>query len=510
MSLFLSALAFLYVGAFYWFRLGGQYDSWGFSKGFAAALLVGVLVHRLVWIVLTRLDDIFNHPPPMYTSFSRNRAYEIIRSCIKLTYGVADLSAEQQSALVGELSGSREFTLWYVNIFRSGPMVPKGEEHKLWSTHRGIEELEGPLGDFFRFCGKVTWYDSDHYMMLRINATIVGLDDDCTYIKFNCTNKAFPPVINYWGCFERTARLAEIRTALEGRSRRYDHDRSVDEDDDDENDDDEDDDDLDLIAPVKAPEPALTKEQFQALWKEAGQGNAAAQLRVGNALRDDQEYEKAARCYRFASDQGNYEAELQLGLLMRDGLGCELNKEESFAMCRRAAVYGRNAEAIYQVGYCVLNGIGTICGTAEAYKWYLEAAGLGHAQAALQVAYLLDKYDHLPIREGRGSKYWYRQAARRGCIDAQWKMACLSYEGRDLKTNQKEAFRWFRQAALLGDAQSQAKVGEMYLYQAGVDQNLRRAKYWSEKAVAQGSEEGAKTLQTVREELAKYGHADIH
>lgn len=495
----------------YWFRFGGQYswqsDQWGLLKGLGAAVLVASIVHRLVWIVLGRLDNYFNHPPPFFTSLSRTRAFDVMRSRLKTTYHVSEnLSTAELSALSYEITADRSFSLMDANIFLGSPSDSGGGGYE-WrgsTTERGIDQLEGPIGAVLRFLGNLTWWNSDFSVKVGIKARIVGLDDQCTYVELEFTNYASPEIINYWGTVERTVRLIELKKALQLRSAPYaqDHKENADEDG-------EEDDDDDQMPSTKSQDPPLTEEQFQSLWAEAGQGNAAAQLKVGNHLRDERDYAKAARCYRFAADQNNCQAQLQLALLMRHGLGIEENKEESFQLCLRAAQGGENVEAMYQVGYCLINRVGTFVDVDEAYQWFLKAAQLGHGQAAFLLADLLDRYDNMPRNDRLGSYYWYTEAAKRGCIEALWKLSSLCYQGRDRQTNHREAFRWFRKAALLGDPSSQAKLGEMYLYQLGVDQNLRLAKYWSEKADAQGLKEFSKTLQTARLEAWKYGHPDL-
>src|SRR5262249_59993469 len=81
----------------------------------------------------------------------------------------------------------------------------------------------------------------------------------------------------------------------------------------------------------------------------------------------------AAQWYRRAADQGDQEAQWQLGRLYSAGQGVPRNEVEAVSWYRRAAAQG-DPEFQWQLGLKYLHGLGVPPDIVEAYLWLSLAA----------------------------------------------------------------------------------------------------------------------------------------
>ena len=95
--------------------------------------------------------------------------------------------------------------------------------------------------------------------------------------------------------------------------------------------------------------------------------------------------EDKAEQWRKAAEQGDAEAQYELGHCYHYGYGVTEDKAEAVKWWRKAAEQG-NSEAQFCLGRCYDYGEGVAQDKAEAVKWYRKAAEQGHekAKAALK------------------------------------------------------------------------------------------------------------------------------
>jgi len=101
------------------------------------------------------------------------------------------------------------------------------------------------------------------------------------------------------------------------------------------------------------------------------------------------DFTEAARWYRKAADQGNENAQVDLGLLYMGGNGVPKDWDEAARWFRKAADKG-NATAQFNLGSLAENGQAGLA-QADAAGWYRKSADQGYAysQAALAGLYSL-------------------------------------------------------------------------------------------------------------------------
>ncbi len=131
--------------------------------------------------------------------------------------------------------------------------------------------------------------------------------------------------------------------------------------------------------------------------------------RKGNEFRNREDYLQTVECYKKAAEQGDAEAQYNLGVCYYTGTGIKEDKEEAAHWYRKAAENG-NAMAQYNLGNCYYTGTGI--------KEDKEKAVL-----------------------------WYRKAAEQGNKIAQYSLGFCYKNGTGIKEDKEEAARWYRKAA---------------------------------------------------------------
>ena len=261
---------------------------------------------------------------------------------------------------------------------------------------------------------------------------------------------------------------------------------------------------------------ADTPAQFEAIRVKAENGDASAQYEVGWKYEIDYtNCSEAVKWYRKAANQGNPDAQCQLGYLKHMGMwGVPKDIQEAAKWYRLAADQGNEFAKRQLGGLYEIIGDGT-----EAIKWYREAAKRGdvtpqflavrekaergdpETEWKLGRIYGLWTNDIDPgpdvPRNVDASIKWLRQAAEQGFAKAQYDLSReFSY------TNQNEGVKWLREAARNGIADAQDELGSAYLgntaYSFGWGQLIPKdpaeGVKWLEKAAEQGNAEAQYTL----------------
>ena len=211
--------------------------------------------------------------------------------------------------------------------------------------------------------------------------------------------------------------------------------------------------------------------------KAAEQGEPEAQYQLGNlyarGLGVARNYTEAAKWYRLAADQGYAPAQHWLGHLYARGQGLETAHAEA------------PEPLATEPGKTVPGQQGLWSDAAEAAKWWRKAAEQGDAGAQFDLGWL---YAH-----GRGveTNYaqavaWYRRSAEQGNSAAQHWLGHCFLNGTGVVEDEAEAFRWFRDAAEAGIPAAQNDLGRMYAKGRGVEQDSTQALGWYRKAADAG------------------------
>ena len=131
-------------------------------------------------------------------------------------------------------------------------------------------------------------------------------------------------------------------------------------------------------------------------------------------------------------------------------------------------------EAQYDLGEAYRRGEGVLRDDAEAARWYRMAAAQGHrnAQSSLGVAYA--KGEGVRKDDAEAAR-WFQMAAEQGGSNL------LGFFG-SLEEDPAEAARWHWMLAEQGETSSQFKLGIAYMEGEGVSQDLAEAARWFQAA----------------------------
>ena len=189
---------------------------------------------------------------------------------------------------------------------------------------------------------------------------------------------------------------------------------------------------------------------------------------------------------RQAAEQGDAEAQYNLGVICNNGEGVPQDDAEAVRWFRLAAEQGY-AKAQVELGYRYRWGLGVPSDDAEAGRWLRLAAEQGHAKAQIEMALSYSQDDAEAVR-------WVRLAADQGDAEAQYNLGSRLYangQGHRVLKDNTEAVKWYRLAADQGFARSSSRssktLGIMYaVAQFGQGVSSRTMPKWYRLAAEQG------------------------
>jgi TPR repeat protein len=106
-----------------------------------------------------------------------------------------------------------------------------------------------------------------------------------------------------------------------------------------------------------------------------------------------------------------------------------------------------DADAQYNLGVMYSNGDGVPRDYAEAMKWHRKAADQGNGNAQFNLGFMYDLGRGMPQNYIEALK-WYSLAANQGVAIAQFKLGVMYHHGQGVPQDYVHAYMWFSLAAL--------------------------------------------------------------
>jgi TPR repeat protein len=144
----------------------------------------------------------------------------------------------------------------------------------------------------------------------------------------------------------------------------------------------------------------------------------------GDAAYDAKDYAGAMSWYRKAADQGDANAQNNVGDLYFYGRGVAQDYAQAMFWYRKAADQGYTWGQ-FNVGWLCDSGKGVTQDYAQAASWYRKAADQGNAKSQNNLGDLY-YYGRGVARDYAQAKFWYRKAADQGNADAKAALERLS------------------------------------------------------------------------------------
>jgi TPR repeat protein len=152
-------------------------------------------------------------------------------------------------------------------------------------------------------------------------------------------------------------------------------------------------------------------------YTQIGEADVAAGLR---AFRNH-DYATAFREWKAAADQGQVEAQVNLGVLYEKGLGVQRDMQQALNLYQSAAGKG-NAEAQFLIGQMYEKGWGVNQDYTAAFRLFQQSASAEDQEAELSLADLYEEGYGVP-KDHTQAVRWYRAAAGQGNAEAQFRLA---------------------------------------------------------------------------------------
>ena len=244
--------------------------------------------------------------------------------------------------------------------------------------------------------------------------------------------------------------------------------------------------------------------EFGAVRALAEQGDIEAQFDLGLMYAKGkgvpQDRAEAMHWYRQAAEQGHVKAQFHLGS-MYDWVpkGVPRDGAEAVRWYRRAAEQGDFLAPIL-LGDMYANGRGVAQDYIKAIQWYRRAA---EQQDNLIAEFrLYDMYaEGRAVPDDAQVARWYRRAMEQGDTSAAFGLGQTYDFGKGVPEDNVEAVRWYRRAAEQGYADSQINLGAMYEYGEGVPQDYVQAHKWYNLAAAKGLDKGFALMEELPQDL---------
>ena len=227
---------------------------------------------------------------------------------------------------------------------------------------------------------------------------------------------------------------------------------------------------------------------IDALRKAAEQGDAEAQYQLGLCYENgdgvDEDMTQAASWYRKSAEQGNADAQCNLGWCYENGEGVAEDMTQAVAWYRKSAEQG-NAQGQNNLGVCYKNGESVTKDVSKAVQLFRKAAEQGNAMAQFNLGICYENGEGV-AKDMIQAVAWYRKAAEQENAGAQFNLGWCYNFGEGVAKDMAQAVQWYCKAADQGDADAQCNLGWCYENGEGVAKNYEQAVALYRKAAEQG------------------------
>ena len=231
-------------------------------------------------------------------------------------------------------------------------------------------------------------------------------------------------------------------------------------------------------------------EGFKWFEKSANGGNTWAQTVIGeyyNRADLGNDPSKAFFYYMKAAQQGDAEAQNEVGVMYARGKGVEKNNEKAIEWYQKAAEQGY-AISQYNLADRYLYGNGVEKNPQKAFELYLKAAEGGYASAQNDVAWMLYTGEDVPQDLPKAFE-WAQKAVEQGNPYGYGTLAEMYYKGKGVKQDKAKAFELYSKGAELNDVESMRMLAIMYKKGEGTKKDEKQAAYWQKEYEKAQSEE---------------------
>jgi uncharacterized protein len=162
-----------------------------------------------------------------------------------------------------------------------------------------------------------------------------------------------------------------------------------------------------------------------------------ADFENGLAAANKGDYATALREWLPLAEQGDADAQFNLGQMYQMGWGVDKNYITAFDWYKKASAQG-NPRAQYNLAHMYQNGWGVERDSQAAFKWYTVSAEQGDPFAQLNLGQIYRQR----MKNYESAVKWYTLSAEQGVALAQYNLALLYGKGLGVKKDYATAHMW--------------------------------------------------------------------
>ena len=256
----------------------------------------------------------------------------------------------------------------------------------------------------------------------------------------------------------------------------------------------------------------VKSENFDNIKRQAEQGDAIAQSKMGVMYMDGKDYLKADHWFQRAVNQGYAPAQNNLAGIYYYGYGVEQDLNRALELFKVSAQQGYTpaqtnleaaqsqkdviqkinqdyANARTRLGFKYYIGQDAEKDYRKAAELFLEAADNGSLEAKSMLGIMYYKGQGI-TKDYHKAAEWFSKAAEGEDVEAKFYLGQMYREGQGVRQDYSKASQLFSTAAYRGNVNAQLALGEMYAKGEGVYKSNIVAKEWFGKACDHGSQSG--------------------
>ncbi|XP_072026131.1 LRP2-binding protein-like [Amphiura filiformis] len=205
------------------------------------------------------------------------------------------------------------------------------------------------------------------------------------------------------------------------------------------------------------------------LKKKIQEGDKNALFQLAQFYFEQELYDHALVYFQRASDNGDYQAKYQLGIMYYDGLGGKEHHKKGFDNMFQVATATSNHVrhiipcAQYNIGRAYFEGYGVKQSNDEAEKWWLLAADDGNPKASIKAQTALGMYysreETLDLKK---AFFWHSEATGNGSLESQGVLGVMYTTGQGCRQNSDSAFECLKEASLRGNIYAMGNLVTYY------------------------------------------------
>ncbi|RHZ54973.1 hypothetical protein Glove_421g50 [Diversispora epigaea] len=239
------------------------------------------------------------------------------------------------------------------------------------------------------------------------------------------------------------------------------------------------------------------EEEFRQYLKLAEEGNSEAQFDLGwcyeKGIGTTKNEEKAFQWYLRSAEGGEHSGQNNLGWCYEEGIGTTKDEEKAFKWYLRSAE-GGNSHGQQKLGYFYQNGIGTTKDEEKAFKWFLKSAEGGNHMGQNNLGWCYEQGIGTTKDEEKAFQ-WYLRAAEGGNLLGQNNLGCCYEKEIGTTKDEEKAFQWYLKSAEGGEPLGQNNLGWCYEVGIGTTKDEEKAFQWYLKSAEGGEKYGQSSIE---------------